>query len=133
MKQHKQLPDRPEKDHVLNRNQIYGVRDTRRCDALTTVIRSDERLTLGTSAIVSFKASITLINTQLIQQFVSSQADAGITLFQLYPVVWICTNVFFIFSATLASAKLLHNCAGRSSFILRGSQNNVTYHKDIIS
>ena len=34
-----------------------------------SLIRSDERLPLEASAIVSFKASITLINTQLIHQF----------------------------------------------------------------
>ena len=37
---------------------------------------NDEGLTLETSAIVSFTASITLINTQLIHQFVSCHADA---------------------------------------------------------
>ena len=40
------------------------------------LIRSDEGLTLETSAIVSFRASITLINTQLIHQFVEDRSFA---------------------------------------------------------
>ena len=40
------------------------------------LIRSDEGLTLETSAIVSFTASNTLINTGLIHQFVFRRADA---------------------------------------------------------
>ena len=39
-----------------------------------TNIRSEEGLTLETSAIVSFTASITLVNTQLIHQFVFRRA-----------------------------------------------------------
>ena len=39
------------------------------------IILSDEGLTLEASAIVSFTASITLINTQLIHQFVSFTAS----------------------------------------------------------
>ena len=38
--------------------------------------RQSEGLTLETSAIVSLTASNTLINTQLIHQFVSRRADA---------------------------------------------------------
>ena len=40
------------------------------------VIRFDKGLTLETPAVVGFTASITLINTQLIHQFVSRRADA---------------------------------------------------------
>ena len=37
---------------------------------------NDEGLTLETSSVVSFTASITFINTQLIHQFVFRRADA---------------------------------------------------------
>ena len=40
------------------------------------LIHSDEGLALEASAIVSFAASITLLNTQLIHQFVIRRADA---------------------------------------------------------
>ena len=43
---------------------------------LMSRIRSDEGLALETSAIVSFTALITLVNTQLIHQFVYRGADA---------------------------------------------------------
>ena len=49
---------------------------TELCSRVEMIIRSDEGLTLETSAIVSFTASITLINTQLIHQFVFRRADA---------------------------------------------------------
>ena len=40
------------------------------------LLRSDEGLTIETSAIVSFTASITRINTQWIHQFVFRRTDA---------------------------------------------------------
>ena len=45
------------------------------------VIRSDEGLHLETPAIVSFTASITLINTPLIHHFVSRNSADAVTLF----------------------------------------------------